>query len=68
MCTYAEKDKLTWYCIIYLGEAKAPEFLAKKLGEMKALWKQTNDAAKDRLNDLKVYSLHKLIDNGLMDW
>jgi len=35
------------------GEAKAPEFLGKKLGEMKALWKQTNDAAKDRLTDLK---------------
>jgi len=35
------------------GEAKAPEFLGKKLGEMKSLWKQTNDAAKDRLTDLK---------------
>jgi len=35
------------------GEAKAPEFLAKKLGEMKNLWKHTNDSAKDRLTDLK---------------
>eukprot|EP00088_Acartia_fossae_P038497 TRINITY_DN3992_c0_g1_i5.p1 TRINITY_DN3992_c0_g1~~TRINITY_DN3992_c0_g1_i5.p1 ORF type:complete len:611 (-),score=263.36 TRINITY_DN3992_c0_g1_i5:389-2221(-) len=35
------------------GEPKAPEFLEKKLGEMKALWKQTNEAAKDRLTDLK---------------
>lgn len=38
------------------GEPKAPEFLAKKLGEMKALWKQTNEAAKDRLADLKSNS------------
>jgi len=35
------------------GEARAPEFLGRKLGDMKNLWKQTNDSAKDRLADLK---------------
>ncbi|XP_023346376.1 uncharacterized protein LOC111715290 isoform X2 [Eurytemora carolleeae] len=35
------------------GEAKAPEFLAKKLTEMKDLWKKTTDEAKNRLADLK---------------
>jgi len=35
------------------GEPRAPEFLGRKLGDMKNLWKQTNDSAKDRLADLK---------------
>jgi len=35
------------------GETKAPEFLARKLGEMKDLWKKTNDESKKRLADLK---------------
>jgi len=35
------------------AEPKAPEFLAKKLDEMKLLWKNTNEEAKKRLNDLK---------------
>lgn len=35
------------------GEAKAPEFLGKKLDEMKNLWKNTNEEAKKRMNDLK---------------
>merc|ERR1712215_360343 len=35
------------------GEAKAPEFLGAKLAEMKKLWSNTNDEAKQRLDDLK---------------
>jgi len=35
------------------GEAKAPEFLGRKLEEMKALWKKTNEEAKKRLADLR---------------
>lgn len=35
------------------AEAKAPEFLGKKLTEMKDLWTRTTNAAKDRLRDLK---------------
>jgi len=35
------------------AEAKAPEFLAKKLTEMTELWTRTTNAAKDRLKDLK---------------
>jgi len=38
------------------GEPKAPEFLAKKLQEMKDLWKRTMDESKQRLNDLKSNS------------
>jgi len=35
------------------GEPKAPEFLAKKLTEMKDLWKKTKEESKQRLDDLK---------------
>jgi len=35
------------------GEAKAPVFLGEKLAEMKKLWNDTNNAAKQRLDDLK---------------
>jgi len=35
------------------GEAKAPEFLGTKLAEMKKLWSDTNNEAKQRLDDLK---------------
>jgi len=35
------------------GEAKAPEFLNKKLNEMKDLWKLTNEESKKRLADLR---------------
>jgi len=35
------------------GEPKAPEFLAKKLEEMKDLWKRTMSESKQRLSDLK---------------
>jgi len=35
------------------GETKAPEFLARKLGEMKDLWKKTNEESKKRLADLR---------------
>jgi len=35
------------------GEAKAPAFLGEKLAEMKKLWANTNDSAKQRLDDLK---------------
>jgi len=35
------------------GEAKAPVFLAEKLAEMKKLWTDTSDSAKQRLEDLK---------------
>merc|ERR1719431_2106761 len=35
------------------GEAKAPVFLAEKLAEMKKLWTDTSDSAKQRLDDLK---------------
>eukprot|EP00090_Calanus_glacialis_P047530 TRINITY_DN991_c0_g1_i1.p1 TRINITY_DN991_c0_g1~~TRINITY_DN991_c0_g1_i1.p1 ORF type:complete len:610 (-),score=231.12 TRINITY_DN991_c0_g1_i1:341-2170(-) len=36
------------------GEAKAPAFLGEKLAEMKKLWSNTNNEAKQRLDDLKV--------------
>eukprot|EP00092_Neocalanus_flemingeri_P000015 GFUD01000015.1.p1 GENE.GFUD01000015.1~~GFUD01000015.1.p1 ORF type:complete len:610 (-),score=241.04 GFUD01000015.1:474-2303(-) len=35
------------------GEAKAPAFLGEKLAEMKKLWSNTNDEAKQRLDDLR---------------
>jgi len=35
------------------GEPKAPEFLARKLDEMKQLWKKTNEESKKRLADLR---------------
>jgi len=35
------------------GEAKAPAFLGEKLAEMKKLWSNTNNEAKQRLDDLK---------------
>ena len=39
------------------GEAKAPAFLGEKLSEMKKLWQNTNNEAKQRLDDLRVKSL-----------
>jgi len=39
-----------------VGEPKAPEFLSKKLQEMKDLWMNTKDEAKKRLDDLKSNS------------
>jgi len=35
------------------GEAKAPAFLGEKLAEMKKLWSNTNNEAKQRLDDLR---------------
>merc|ERR1712123_562505 len=35
------------------GESKAPVFLGEKLAEMKKLWANTNNEAKQRLDDLK---------------
>jgi len=35
------------------GEAKAPAFLGEKLAEMKKLWQNTNNEAKQRLDDLR---------------
>ena len=42
------------------GEAKAPAFLGEKLAEMKKLWSNTNNEAKQRLDDLKVSILKSL--------
>ena len=42
------------------GEAKAPAFLGEKLAEMKKLWSNTNNEAKQRLDDLKVNTLKSL--------
>ena len=39
------------------GESKAPVFLGEKLAEMKKLWANTNNEAKQRLDDLKVIAL-----------
>ena len=54
-----DKKKKEVLNIIARGEklaemAKAPVFLGEKLAAMKKLWKDANDVAKERLDDLKV--------------
>lgn len=54
-----DKKKKDIVNIISRGEklaemAKAPAFLGEKLSAMKKLWSDTNNVAKQRLDDLKV--------------
>ena len=65
-----DKKKKEVLNIIARGEklaemAKAPVFLGEKLAAMKKLWKDANDVAKERLDDLKVTRRFKTFLNFL---